>query len=244
MPIKSRMLEEKLKEVSDRKRQFEDELKTAALDLETLQKQVIKGTADSDSLVAPTIKVNTIEQTIKAFDLQLHTLEADLISQKKLETKREIFSKIKLLDDDAERAGKHFIKLYSDTENLSYARFAEMSLLAAEIADLKADFGRCVDLLIPGAYKLKSLDLPEVRAELDAVIGELENTCKLSVLRSDSGFSSRSYATDSDSAFRLPDVPLSDWILLGIRRIREREQEKERFPMPEKKTGFFQQIFN
>jgi hypothetical protein len=236
MPIKSRMIEEKIKEVSDRKRQFEDELKTAALDLETLQKQVIKGTANTDALVTAQIKVNTIEQTIKAFDLQLHTLEADLISQKKLETKREIFSKIKLLDDDAEKAGRHFIKLYSDTENLSYARFAEMSSLAAGIADLKADFGRYVDLLVPGAYKLKSLDLPEVRAELDNLIGELQNICELSVLRSDSGFSARSYATDSDSAFRLPAAPLSDWIWLSIRRIREREQEK---PPPEKKRGFW-----
>jgi DNA repair exonuclease SbcCD ATPase subunit len=229
------MIEEKLKEVSDRKRQFEDELKTAALDLETLQKAVIKGTASTDALVAAQTRVNAISQTISAFDSQLAALDADLIAQKKLETKKEIFSKIKVLDDDAEKAGRHFIELYSDTENLSYARFAEMASLAAGIADLKADFGRFVGSLVPNVDKLKSRDLPEVQTELDNLIGELQNICELRVLRSDS-FSNRSYPTDSDSAFRLPAVPLSDWIWTSIRRIREREQEK---PTPEKKTGFW-----
>ncbi len=236
MPSRSRIIDEKIKQIVSRKAQFENELKEAGLELERLQKAVVKGTVSTDALVAAQIKLNTIEQTISAFNSQIQTLETDLISQKKLETKKEIFSKIKVLDDDAEKAGRHFIKLYSDTENLSYARFAEMSSLAAGIADLKADFGRYVDLLVPGAYKLKSLDLPEVRAELDNLIGELQNICELSVLRSDSGFSARSYATDSDSAFRLPAVPLSDWIWLSIRRIREREQEK---PPPEKKRGFW-----
>jgi predicted nucleic acid-binding Zn-ribbon protein len=235
------MIEEKLKEVSDRKSQFEDELKTAALELETLQKAVIKGTANTDALVTAQVKVNTIEQTIRAFDLQLHTLETDLIAQKNLETKKEIFSKIKVLDDDAEKAGRHFIKLYSDTENLSYARFAEMASLAARIADLKADFGRFVNSLIPNVDKLKHRDLPDIETELSSLIAELQNSCKLGVLRSDSGFSERDYATDSDSAFRLPDVPLSDWIWLSIRRVREREREKS---TTEKKTGFFQKMFN
>ncbi len=236
MPIKSRMIEEKLKEVSDRKMQFEDELKTAALELEATQKAVIKGTANTDALVTAQIKVNTIEQTIKAFDLQLHTLETDLISQKKLEMKKEIFSKIKVLDDDAEKAGKHFVKLYSDTENLSYARFAEMASLAAGIADLKADFGNHVSSLIPNVDKLKSRHSPELETELNILIDELQNICSLRVLRSDCGFSERDYATDSDSAYRLPTVPLSDWIWTSIRRIRDREREK---PTPEKKRGFW-----
>jgi hypothetical protein len=238
------MIEEKFKELSDRKAQFEDELKTAALELEATQKAVIKGTANTDALVAAQIKVNTIEQTIRAFDLQLHTLETDLISQKALETRKEIFSKIKFLDDDAERAGKHFIKLYSDTENLSYARFAEMSSVAAEIADLKFQFVTHVNSLIPDASKLKHRNLPEVQTELDNLIGELQDSCSLGVLRSDCGFCERIYVTDSDSAYRLPSVPLSDWIWTSIRRIREREREKDRLSMPEKKTGFFSQIFN
>ncbi len=244
MPIKSRMIEEKLKEVSDRKRQFEDELKTAALELETLQKAVIKGNADTNALVTAQIKVNTIEQTISAFDSQIHALDADLISQKSLETKKEIFSKIKVLDDDAEKDGRHFIKLYSDTENLSYARFAEMASLAARIADLKFQFATHVNSLIPDAPKLKHRNLPDIETELNSLIAELQNTCELGVLRSDCGFSERDYATDSDSAYRLPTVPLSDWIWLSIRRIREREREKDRLLMPEKKTGFFQQMFN
>jgi hypothetical protein len=235
------MVEGNLKEVSDRKSQFEDELKTAALDLEATQKAVIKGTANTDALVTAQIKVNTIEQTIKAFDLELHTLETDLISQKKLEMKKEIFSKIKVLDDDAEKAGKHFVKLYSDTENLSYARFAEMASICARIADLKADFGRFVGSLIPNVDKLKSRHSPELETELNILIDELQNICNLGVLRSDVGFSERDYATDSDSAYRLPTVPLSDWIWTSIRRIREREREKS---TTEKKTSFFQQLFN
>ncbi len=241
MPIKSRMIDEKIKELASRKAQFESELVTASLELERLQSAVVKGTADTDSLVAAQTRVNAMSQTISAFDSQLAALDADLISQKKLETKKEVFSKIKVLDDDAEKAGRHFIKLYSDTENLSYARFGEMASLVARIADLKADFGRCVNLLIPNVDKLKSRHSPELETELDNLIAELQNICKLSVLRSDTGFSARSYPTDSDSAFRLPNVPLSDWIWTSIRRIREREQEKL---TTEKKTGFFQQMFN
>jgi hypothetical protein len=230
------MIEEKIKEFASRRAQFESELVTANMELERLQSAIVKGTADTDSLVAAQTRVNAVSQTITAFDSQLAALETDLIYQKSLETKKEIFSKIKVLDDDAEKAGSRFIEFYSDTKNLSYARFAEMASLIAGIADLKADFGRYVTSLIPDVNKLKSYDLPEVQTELDNLISELQNTCKLSVLRSDVGFSVFGYPTDSNSAFRLPDVPLSDWIWLSIRRIREREQEK---PAPEKKRGFW-----
>jgi hypothetical protein len=239
MPIKSRMIEEKLNEVSDRKRQFEDELQTAALDLETLQKQVIKGTANTDALVTAQIKLNTIEQTIKAFDLQLAALDADLIAQKNLETKKEIFLKIKVLDDDAERAGKRFAELFPDIENLSYSRCVEMFSLRATIADLKFEFGSHIFALLPDVNKLKSRDLPELQSELDAVIAELENTCKLAVLRSDVGLSDRSYATDDQHAFRLPDNDLGGLVWSLIRTFGEREQEKARLSIPEKKTGFW-----
>ncbi len=236
MPIKSRMIEEKIKELASRKAQFENELESANLELERLQSAIVKGTADTDTLVAAQTKVNVIQQTIAAFESQFHALDADLVAQKNLEMKKEVFSKIKILDDDAEKAGRHFIKLYSDTESLSYARFAEMASICARIADLKADFGRCVNSLIPNVDKLKSRHSPELETELNDLISELQNTCKLSVLRSDVGFSARSYPTDSDSAFRLPNVPLSDWIWTSIRRIREREQEKL---TTEKKTGFW-----
>jgi hypothetical protein len=244
MPSRIRIIDEKIKQIVSRKAQFENELKEAGLELERLQIAIVKGTADSDSLVAPTIKVNTIEQTIKAFDLQLAALDADLIAQKKLETKKEIFLKIKVLDDDAERAGKRLIELFPDIENLSYSRCVEMFSLRATIADLKFEFGSHIFALLPDVNKLKSRDLPELQSELDAVIAELENTCKLAVLRSDVGLSDRSYATDDQHAFRLPDNDLGSLVWLLIRTFGEREQEKARLSIPEKKTSFFRQMFN
>ncbi len=239
MPSRSRTIQEKITELASRKAQFESELESANLELERLQIATVKGTANTDALVTAQIKVNTIEQTIKAFDLQLAALDADLIAQKNLETKKEIFSKIKVLDEDAEKAGRRFIELFSDVEKLSYLRFVEMFLLCATIADLKFQFGTHVNSLIPDSYKLKHRNLPEVQSELDAVIAELENTCKLSVLRSDVGFSDRSYATDSDSAFRLPDNDLGRLIWQSIRAFGEHHQGKARLSIPEKKTGFW-----
>ncbi len=239
MPSRSRMIDEKIKQIVSRKAQFENELKEAGLELERLQNAAVKRTTDTDSITAAHTKVNAIQQTISAFDLQIAALDADLISQKKLETKKEIFSKIKLLDDDAEKAGKRLIELFPDIENLSYSRCVEMFSLRATIADLKFEFGSHISALLPDVNKLKSRDLPEVQSELDAVIAELENTCKLAVLRSDVGLSDRSYATDDQHAFRLPDNDLGSLVWLLIRTFGEREQEKARLSMPEKKTGFW-----
>jgi hypothetical protein len=242
MPVKSRMIEEKINEILSRKTQFESELKEAGSELERLQNAVVKGTADTDSLVAVQIKVNTIEQTISRFDSQLHALGADLIVQRDLEKRKEIFSKIKLLDDEAEQNGIRFTGLYTDIESLSYVRFVEMSALLAKIAGLRAEFGRYVAALIPNVYKLKSRDMPELRSELDNLIAELQNTCRLSVLRSDGLFDDRAYVTDDGYAFRLPENDLGEWIWLSIRVIREREQQKQRGLPVTEKAGFFSKV--
>jgi F0F1-type ATP synthase membrane subunit b/b' len=243
MPARHRVIEDKIKEIVARKAQFENELKEAGSELERLQNAVVKGTADTDSLVAAQIKVNTIEQTISRFDLQLHALDADLISQKELDRRKEIFSKIKILDDEAEKAGRRFIELYSAIKLLSYARFVEMGLLVANIEKLKSEFGQHISALIPDVNKLKRLDLPELQNELDTLIADLQkNDCKLSVLRASGLFSSREYVTDDDHAFRLPENDLSGWIWLSIRAVREYEQQQN-FADAEK-TGMFQRILD
>ncbi len=245
MPIKSRMIEEKFKELSDRKGQFENELKTAALDLETLQKQVIKGTASTDSLVTVQIKVNTIEQTIRAFDLQLHTLETDLISQNALEKRKEIFSKIKALDDEAERNGFRFSELYTNPEQLKLGNFSEMGRIAANIEKLKFEFAQHLAALIPNLQQLKRRVLPELENELKNLIAELQsNHCKLSVLRATGLSLQRKYVTDDDYAFRLPKIAAEDWIWLSIRVAKELEQERQSSYDDSEKTGMFQRILD
>ena len=57
---------------------------------------------ETDSLVTKQTKVNVIEQTTSALVSQIDTLETDLVVQKGLEKRKEIFSKIKNLDDDFE----------------------------------------------------------------------------------------------------------------------------------------------
>jgi predicted nucleic acid-binding Zn-ribbon protein len=242
MPVKSRMIEEKRNEIANRKSNFESELEAVRLELQTAQSGVVKGTTDIDSLISIQTRVNVVEQTITALGSQIDALEADLVAQKGLETKREIFSKIKVLDDTAEKAGSRFIELYTDIESVSYARFVEMSALLARIADLKSEFGRYVVTLIPNVNKLKSRDMPELRSELDNLITELKNTCRLSVLRSDRLFSDRAFVTDDDHAFRLPENDLGKWIWLSIRVIREREQQKQRGLPVTEKAGFFSKV--
>jgi DNA anti-recombination protein RmuC len=243
MPAKYRLIEEKIKEILSRKTQFESELKEAGSELERLQNAVVKGTADTDSLVAVQIKVNAIEQTVRTFNLQLQALDADLIVHRQLEKKKEIFSKIKALDDQAEKAGNRFIELYSDVEQLNYARFAEMGLLVASIEKLKFEFGQHIGNLIPNVNKLKSRNLPELENELHNLIVELKaNHCKLSVLRASGLFSSREYITDDDHAFRFVENDLNGWIWLSIRAVREREQQRN-FAGAEK-TGILGRILS
>lgn len=243
MPIKSRMIEEKINELSNRKLQLQTELETARIELKTAENAIIKGVSDTDALVSIQTRINVIEQTLIRFDSNIAALEAELIAQKNLERKREIFKKIKPLDDEAEKAGNRFIELYTDIENLSYARFAEMSSLITRIADLKAEFGRHIQTLIPEVNSLKSRHLPELEMQSNRLIAELENICKLRVLRSGQTFSHFQYVTDDDYIFRLPESDLSDWIWSSIRVIRKREQLKQR-DLPEiEKTGFLSKIF-
>ncbi len=227
MPIKSRMIEEKIKEAVNRKTQFENELKEAGSALERLQNAVVKGTADTDSLVAAQIKVNTIEQTISVVDSRLAALDADLIVHRNLEKKREILSKIKLLDDEAEKAGRRFIELYATPEELKLGCFSEMARIIASIEGLKFEFARYVAELIPGVNSLKSRHSPELENELNNLIAELQsNHCKLSVLRASGLSLQRKYVTDDDYAFSLPENAVSGWIWLSIRVVKEREQKR------------------
>ncbi len=227
MPIKSRMIEEKIKETVNRKTQFENELKEARSALERLQNAVVKGTADTDSLVAAQIKVNTIEQTISVVDSRLAALDADLIVYKNLEKKREILSKIKLLDDEAEKAGRRFIELYATPEELKLGCFSEMARIIASIEGLKFEFARYVAELIPGVNSLKSRHSPELENELNTLIADLKsNHCKLSVLRASGLSLQRKYVTDDDYAFSLPENAVSGWIWLSIRVVKEREQKR------------------
>jgi phosphate uptake regulator len=156
--------------------------------------------------------------------------------------RKEIFSNIKLIDDEAEKVGSRFIELYSDVENLSYSRFAEMSLLLARKDDLKADFSRHIVALIPDVNKLKRHILPEIQSELDNLIVELQKDCKLSVLRSDKLFTDREYSFDDTQAFKLPENDMDGWIFLSIRSIRRREREKQRMPHTEN-ASFVSKVF-
>jgi hypothetical protein len=243
MPIKSRTIEEKIKELASRKAQFESELVTANFELKTLQTAIIKGNADTDLLVAAQIKVNTIQQTITAFDSQLAALDADLISQKKLETKKEILSKIQVLDDEAETVISRFLEYYTDLPNLNFIRFEEMAFMLEKIQVLKSEFGSHIFALVPNVNKLKRLDLPELESELNNLLAELKaNGCKMSVLRSYKLFSERVYPTDDEHAFRLPDALMSKWIWDSIRTAKERADEHGRYSppdLPEKKRGFW-----
>jgi chaperonin cofactor prefoldin len=221
------MIEEKIKEAVNRKTQFENELKEAGSALERLQNAVVKGTADTDSLVAAQIKVNTIEQTISVVDSRLAALDADLIVHRNLEKKREILSKIKLLDDEAEKAGRRFIELYATPEELKLGCFSEMARIIASIEGLKFEFARYVAELIPGVNSLKSRHSPELENELNNLIAELQsNHCKLSVLRASGLSLQRKYVTDDDYAFSLPENAVSGWIWLSIRVVKEREQKR------------------
>jgi hypothetical protein len=227
MPIKSRMIEEKIKETVARKAQFENELKEAGLALERLQNAVVKGTADTETLVAAQIKVNTIEQTISVVDSRLAALDADLTVHRNLEKKREILSKIKLLDDEAEKAGRRFIELYATPEELKLGCFSEMARIIASIEGLKFEFARYVAELIPGVNSLKSRHLPELENELNNLIDDLKsNHCKLSVLRASGLSLQRKYVTDDDYEFPLPENAVSGWIWLSIRVAKEREQKR------------------
>jgi hypothetical protein len=227
MPIKSRMIEEKIKETVARKAQFENELKEAGLALERLQNAVVKGTADTETLVAAQIKVNTIEQTISVVDSRLAALDADLTVHRNLEKKREILSKIKLLDDEAEKAGRRFIELYATPEELKLGCFSEMARIIASIEGFKFEFARYVAELIPGVNSLKSQVLPELENELNTLIADLKsNHCKLSVLRASGLSLQRKYVTDDDYAFSLPENAVSGWIWLSIRVVKEREQKR------------------
>jgi hypothetical protein len=241
MPVKSRTIQEKITELASRRAQFENELVTASLELERLQSAIVKQTTDTDSVVVAQTKVNVIQQTITAFDLQLAALETDLIAQKSLETKKEIFSKIKVLDDEAEKVGSRFIELYSAIKLLSYIRFVEMAGIIASIEQLKSEFARYIVQLIPDVNQLKRNVLPELENELNDLLAELQkNDCKLSVLRA-SGLPLRfEYVTDAEHAFRLPENDLKDLIWLSIRTFGEYEQQQN-LVGPEK-AGMFQRI--
>ncbi len=261
MPVRSRMIKQEIEANADSKMRLEEELKEANSELERLQKAILKGTANTDALVAAQIKVNTIQQTITVFDSQFDALVADLIVQRQLERRKEIFSKISLLDDEAEKLGNRFTELYAAVEQLSYARFAEMASIIANIEKLKAEFGRHIVELIPNVSQLKSRILPEVEHALNNTIAELqENHCKLSVLRATGLGLRREYPTDLENAFRLPTNALDVWIWVSIRAVRENELQKQQIPPTAKhngssameessateaeKTGFFQRIFS
>ncbi len=248
MPSKYRLIEEKIKELVSRKLQFENELKEAALSLERVQNAVVKGTADTDALVAAQTRVNAIGQTISVFDSQLHALENDLLVQRQLDAKKDIISKIKVLDTEAETIISLFLEFYTDLPNLNFIRFEEMGFMLEKIQSLKSAFAAHVNELIPNVNRLKRQNLPELENDLDSLITELEvNGCKLSALRATGLFFKYEYATDDDFAFTLPDTPLADWIWLSIRTAKDRADRYGRLSEPdltEKKTGFFQQIFN
>jgi hypothetical protein len=229
MPVKYRLIENEIKEIVARKAQFENELKEARYALERLQISVVKGTAETDTLVAAQIKVNTIEQTISVVDSRLTALEADLIVYKNLEKRKEIFSKIKLLDDEAEKAGRRLFELFARPEELKLGCFSEIARIIASIEGLKFEFARYVAELIPGVNSLKSKVLPEKQSELDNLIADLKsNHCKLSVLRATGLSLQRKYVTDDDSAFSLPENAVSGWIWLSVRVAKERDQKRAR----------------
>ncbi len=245
MPRKFRLIESEIKEIAARKTQFESELTEAGSDLERLQISVVKGTVGTDSFASAQMRVNAIEQMISVVDSRLAALDADLILYRNLEKKREIISKIKLLDDEAEKLGSRFFSLYSNVEKLTYVCFAEMALIIARQSELKTEFGSFIFKLIPGANELKYKVLPQLQLELDNLIAELQdNHCKLSVLRASKVFSSHSYPMDSEHAFRLPEIDSrdSEWIWSSIRFVRERERMRN-FAVVEK-TGIFQKIFS
>jgi hypothetical protein len=233
------MIEEKIKETVNRKTQFENELKEARSALERLQNAVVKGTADTDSLVAAQSRVTAIAQTIGTFDSKLAALDADLTVHRNLEKKREILSKIKLLDDEAEKAGRRFIELFATPEELKLGCFSEMARIIASIEGLKFEFARYVAELIPGVNSLKSRHLPELENELNNLIADLKsNHCQLSFLRASGLSLQRKYVTDDDSAFPLPENPVSDWIWLSIRVAKEREEKRANLNEAKKKTDF------
>jgi hypothetical protein len=233
------MIEEKIKETVARKAQFENELKEAGLALERLQNAVVKGTADTETLVAAQIKVNTIEQTISVVDSRLAALDADLTVHRNLEKKREIFSKIKLLDDEAEKAGRRLFELFATPEELKLGCFSEIARIIASIEGLKFEFARYVAELIPNVNSLKSRHLPELENELNNLIAELKsNHCKLSVLRATGLSLQRKYVTDDDSAFSLPENAVSGWIWLSVRVAKERDEKRANLNEAKKKTDF------
>lgn len=240
MPIKSRIIEEKLKQTIERNNQFRDELSNAGLELESLYKAVVKGTADTDAIVSTQTRINVIEQTISRFDLEIVALEADLVEQKRVEAKRLTFQNIKILDDEAEKLGSRFIKLYSEAESLNYARFAEMSLILFRIDDLRAKFNSQIHVLIPNANRIKTKDLPALQSELDDLLTDLQKDCKLGALRSTMLASDARYVADNDYALQFPKNDLNKWIWESIRIIRHREAQRH---LPEaERIGFFTRI--
>lgn len=247
MPILSRTTADKINQIANKNRQFQTELETAVSELGRLQKATITGDTDTETLISAQNRVNVLTQTIEAFNRQLAELEAALIVQKASDRKKEIFSKIKLLDGEAEKLGSRFIGYYTDLPNLSFIRFEEMSFMLEKIQVLKFEFSQFIFELLPDVNKLKRQELPELQAKLDDLIAELQsNDCKLSVLRSDKLFSEREYPFDDEYAFKLPYTVMSDWIWNSIRSAKARAEKYGRLSaeVTEKKTGLLSQIFS
>jgi chromosome segregation ATPase len=238
MPRKFRLIENEIKEIVARKAQFENELCEARSALERLQIGVVKGTADTETLVAAQSRVTAIAQTIGTFDSKLAALDADLTVHRNLEKKREISSKIKLLDEEAEKAGRRLFELFATPEELKLGCFSEIARIIASIEGLKFEFARYVAELIPNVNSLKSRHLPELENELNNLIADLKsNHCQLSVLRATGLSLQRKYVTDDDSAFSLPENAVSGWIWLSVRVAKERDEKRARRDDTENGTG-------
>lgn len=233
MPVRSRKLRDSVKSLTERRQNLIQEHQRAIAELENVQKSVIYGDSKSDLLINHQTRANSLENALKAIDLEINRLESEAETESESEKRRAIARQIKEIDEKAEGAGNRYRDLYSNPEKLSYSGFVEMLKLKSEIRELRRQFHLLIFQLFPAVQTLLRKENPALQDAVNHFIQTelLETGCRLSVLRTDY-FDGFSYATDLHNAFDLRPHELSGWIRVSMQIVEGNEQGKARKKMP------------